>query len=504
MALLLVIRDDGAIPWATAIVFCVPIAPSITAQFVERGWPGGQEGRVFREHIRGQHPQGRDVIDDPYATAMGSQDHIFIAGMDGDITHRDRREITAFEGRPLDATVQADEQARFGAEVEQGRIHRVLLHHVGETVEIRRREGYPGLAEIAGLVDVRRHIAGAMTIEGREGCALVKGAGFNPGYPGVFRKIWNVGDDVGPAFPAVAAELHVAIIGAHPDRFRVLGTLGNGVDGAVGLGGGIIHRKATAVFLLLFLGVVGGQIATIAAQSLPGLAVIVGSEQVLSAHVERGFVGGADLQGGVPVPAELGLARAGLRLDESGFAQSQVDAPRITALALGINVIGVRGIRLHPESVAAVEILPMAILDGTTGARRTHPGAVVLETAEHAIGQGHVHGHVVVLPDGKVAHETPVGSAILGAVKAAIGACIDALWIFGVYPRGVPIAMGASADDAEGLAAIVADGHVQARLVDPHGIFRVNKKGTKIKRTDDRVGAAVAANPGFATIIGAE
>ena len=70
----------------------------------------------------------------------------------------------------------------------------------------------------------------------------------------------NVGDDIGPGLAAIARDLHVAIVGAHPDHLPVLRRFGDRVDRGVHLGGGVVHRDAARFFLLLLLGIVGGQV----------------------------------------------------------------------------------------------------------------------------------------------------------------------------------------------------------------------------------------------------
>ena len=52
---------------------------------------------------------------------------IVVARMDGEVAHRDGREVAALVLRPLLAAVERDPEAELGAEEEQVAVHEILL-----------------------------------------------------------------------------------------------------------------------------------------------------------------------------------------------------------------------------------------------------------------------------------------------------------------------------------------------------------------------------------------
>ena len=79
------------------------------------------------------------------------------------------------------------------------------------------RQGCPPLAVIGGLVRVWLHVAIIVAIEGGVSGGFVVAAGFNPRHPGVLPNALHLINAVVPGLPAVARDLHIAIVGSHPD-----------------------------------------------------------------------------------------------------------------------------------------------------------------------------------------------------------------------------------------------------------------------------------------------
>ena len=75
--------------------------------------------RVFRQRVRRQRAQRRDVVDDPDAAAVRGDDQVVVARMNRQVANRDVRQIAALVLRPLRAAVERNPQPEFRAEEEQ-------------------------------------------------------------------------------------------------------------------------------------------------------------------------------------------------------------------------------------------------------------------------------------------------------------------------------------------------------------------------------------------------
>jgi len=142
-----------------------------------------QERGVGREHLARQPTQGRQIVQDPDAAAVGRDQQVVLARVDGDVAHGDRREL-ALDGGPLRAAVDRDEEPGLGAQEQQLRLHQVLAHHVRVTREVGRRQALPGLPEVRRPVDVGLHVAGPVTVEGGERRPFVEASRLDAGDPG--------------------------------------------------------------------------------------------------------------------------------------------------------------------------------------------------------------------------------------------------------------------------------------------------------------------------------
>ncbi len=198
------------------------------------------------------------------------------------------RSWTATSGKigepgPLTAAVEGDEESELGAGKEQLGVDRILFDGPHVTLEAFADGRTPGRAEVIGAVDVGRHVAVAMTVEGDEGGALVVGAGEDRGDPGAFGDIGHRVGDSGPCGPRVARDLHQPVVGSDPDQVRIDGRLGDGVDGGVVLGGRVVDGDAAGCLLPLSRGVIGGEIGR---DGPPRVAAIGGVVEILRSVVE--------------------------------------------------------------------------------------------------------------------------------------------------------------------------------------------------------------------------
>ena len=272
---------------------------------------------------------------------------------------------------------------------------------------------------------------------------------------------------VRPRLAAVARDLKIAVVGAHPDHVRVLGRLADGVHRAVVLGGRVVHRQATGLLLLQLQRIVRGQVGR---DLLPRVAHVARAIQVLRAHVER--AARAHVHRRVPVEAQLGVAGAAQRLDVSW-------SRRWTAVRARRARPGTRSRRRldpwdrgTPRSRRRQQAVPQAIRHAARARAGRGPRAVVLQTAVHVVRNVHVVADVIELPDRDVLARPPRVAAVERQVHAAVGADDDELGVLGIDPHRVQVAVvrraavAAARHAGERLAAVLADREVQATFVD--------------------------------------
>ena len=226
-----------------------------------------------------------------------------------------------------------------------------------------------------------------------------------------------VADDVGPRLAAIARDLHVAIVGAHPDDLAVLWRFGDGVNGGVHFGGGVIHRDAAGFFLLLFFRIVGSQVGR---NAIPGLAVIARTEQELRADVNGALFVGAHLNGRVPVEAQFLFAVIRLGLMERLFVRITIHSSDFAALRFGINVSRGRKDLRTSRSHRRHTYFPSASWRRRRDRRIADPRTVVLQAAIDVVRIGVVHAHVIELRDRAGSSCASSGAAVLAAPEAAV------------------------------------------------------------------------------------
>ena len=139
-------------------------------------------------------------------------------------------------------------------------------------------------------------------------------------------------------------------------------------------GRGIIHGHATGLLLFLFFRIVGCQIGR---NALPGLAVIARTKEKLSADINRPLFVRRKCDWRIPVEPELFLV-IGPWLDVASFVRVAIYPADLATLILSVDVIGISGIRKHPEAIAVVHVFPLRIGDPAGMLRFAHERAVVL------------------------------------------------------------------------------------------------------------------------------
>src|SRR5580704_6445931 len=112
-----------------------------------------------------------------------------------------------------------------------------------------------------------------MTIERNVGCAGIVRRRLDLADSAPFRHIFR--RDLGPSLAFVASDLDEAVVGADPKQTFFNGRLGDGEDGVVELGAGVVERDVAAGGLLLAL-VVAREVGT---DYLPVHTTVSGFEQ---------------------------------------------------------------------------------------------------------------------------------------------------------------------------------------------------------------------------------
>src|SRR5882672_8092244 len=109
---------------------------------------------------------------------------------------------------------------------------------------------------------------------------------------------------------------------------------------------GIIDGYAARFLLFLFFWIVRCEVRR---DPFPGLAMVAGTEQELGANVDRSLFVGAQVNGGVPIEAQLLFAIPGLRLDVASLVRIAVHTANLPALGFGVDIGWIRGVFEHPE-----------------------------------------------------------------------------------------------------------------------------------------------------------
>src|SRR2546423_2609697 len=189
--------------------------------------------------------------------------------------------------------------------------------------------------------------------------------------------------------------------------------------------------------------------------SIPGLAKVARAEEILRADIYCPVPRRTYVNRSVPIEAELLLLVARQWLDGPRLVRLAVDAPDLTALVFGVDVVLIGGIYEHPESVAAIHVLPAAAGDAARVLRISDPRAVVLQPTVNVVRTIVVDTHMVELRDRQVVRLPPFVAAVEGIPDAAIVAGDDAIGGVRIDPEIVEVPVRSIGDSAEALAAVI-------------------------------------------------
>jgi len=163
---------------------------------------------------------------------MRSQHQIRLACLHHDVIHRHRGKIRSLVLRPPLPAIHRDPETELGAEKEHVAVHRVFFDHVRKPAHAAflRRQRRPALPVIRRLVDVGLDVSERVPVKGGIGCAFIEAAGLDGRDPRILVEPLYVPDHIRPGLRPIARNLHVPIIGPHPDSVRLQWRRADGVD----------------------------------------------------------------------------------------------------------------------------------------------------------------------------------------------------------------------------------------------------------------------------------
>ena len=176
--------------------------------------------RLLSEQIGGKRTQRSDVVNDPDASSVRSQDEVVLPRMNRQVAHRHRRETASLELRPGLAAIDRNKEPELRAEEEQVLLDEVLLDDVGVAANafgILRIHAAPSRSCRNRWCDKRtapcRPTCGDRTR--RKRCRR-RNCSPAPSSPTNSWQALDVSDDVAPGLAAIARELNVAIVRPRP------------------------------------------------------------------------------------------------------------------------------------------------------------------------------------------------------------------------------------------------------------------------------------------------
>src|SRR5215467_4788306 len=208
MPLTLIIIDYGCVRRIFANEYRVPISPSTLALDALLDRSRRNESNILLQQIRSQRAQRRDVVHYPDSAAMRCENQIIVSRMNRQVANGNGRKMVALELRPVFSAINRNPESEFRADKKKVGLDQILFDYMRVSTNTLRilssDERRPGLTEISGLVNIRRHVAKSMPIKSGVSRSWIEVAGLHPVHPRVFRQPGNVADDVGPCLTAIA------------------------------------------------------------------------------------------------------------------------------------------------------------------------------------------------------------------------------------------------------------------------------------------------------------
>src|SRR5262249_33430509 len=204
MPLALIIIDHGSVRRILTDKNRVAIGPPTLALDALLDWPRRNESNILLQQIGSQRSQRGDVVHYPDPAPVRGEHQIVVPRVNRQIANGNGRKIVALELRPASSAIDRNPESEFRADQKEISLHQIFFNHVRVPTNALRilssDERRPGLAEIRGLVNVRRHVPESMAIKRGVSRAGIKVTGLHPVHPRVLRQPGNVTNDVSPGF----------------------------------------------------------------------------------------------------------------------------------------------------------------------------------------------------------------------------------------------------------------------------------------------------------------
>src|ERR1044071_9169206 len=133
MSRALIVGNNGRIRRIVADKYGITVRPAAVCWDALLGRARRNKCYLLRQKIRVQGAPRANVINDPDAAPMRSQDKIVLPRMDYEIADRDRRESIAFELRPAFSAIDRNPKPKFGTKKKEIRLNQIFLNYVRVT-----------------------------------------------------------------------------------------------------------------------------------------------------------------------------------------------------------------------------------------------------------------------------------------------------------------------------------------------------------------------------------
>ena len=181
------------------------------------------------------------------------------------------------------------------------------------------------------MKQIRTPVVAAVVIHHHESLPLVQVRHFQRRNPGIFGGIGQFIGEVLPGGAAIAGELHLTIIGAHPYHIFLKWRRVNGYDRTMIFGIGGIGGQSAGNILVHFGCIIGSQVGT---DDAPGLSEVFRVMHKLRTEVYAMWSEGVLCQCSVPVEAQFGYTVGMQRLDIPAVACFAVTMAEFATLRL--------------------------------------------------------------------------------------------------------------------------------------------------------------------------
>ena len=317
---------------------------------------------------------------------------------------------------------------------------------------------------------------------------------------------------VAPAPPPVAAQVHQAVVRPRPQHARLVGRLGERVQGAVMLRPARVQGDRPARGAEL----VGRRAGEVGADRLPALPFVGAAEHPVAARVEHVRIvrREEDREGPSEAVPELPRPHAAVVLrpdvDQPDLAGAVIVALQRPAAARRAadraDVDDVRVPRVH-RHVAALPGAGHAAVrpgDGAVVGARRHPdaGVVLLGAVDEVVGRAAVRVHGVELRGELVVDGAPRGAGVEGDVGPAVVALDHAPVVARVDPQIVVVAVRGRERGEVG-ARVGRFPHPEVVDVDAVLVLRVREDVHVVPGAVAQLLAVAGQRPGLAEVLGA-